>query len=398
MFISCPNCSTRYNVTPAQIGVSGKSVKCSNCGNTWHQKPVADPPPPMRPAMQQPMHAPAQPQYAQPQQPYPYPPQGYPGYPPPPGYPPYPPQGYPPPGYPPPEGYPASGQPAAPAPQAPPPPPAPEPEPEEDEDIALPDMEDDDPMAAFATDDDDEGDADEDQLSSSDIEAMFGDDDDEPEPLGSMVDSGGDDDDDEDDGASFDDLEEPEPIPQVFTAEETGDDEFEDDDEDEDEHRGSSKGSLMKIIIAAVLVLLLGIIGALVFLKDTVIELVPATEGIYSMIGLGDDSLGAGLSINDVKSTRESISGKDVLVVRGVIANISDKERPVPMLELRLSDLDGKLVQSAKTTPLKAQLAAGDQIGFKIQVEDPSPLARRLEVTFIERGGEGHGEAKKPAH
>ena len=70
-------------------------------------------------------------------------------------------------------------------------------------------------------------------------------------------------------------------------------------------------------------------------------------------------------------------------------ARIPDGERPVPMLELRLSDLDGKLVQSANTAPLKKQLTAGDQIGFKIQVEDPSPLARRLEVTFIERGGDG---------
>ena len=148
----------------------------------------------------------------------------------------------------------------------------------------------------------------------------------------------------------------------------------------------------MKIVLAAVLVVLLGIIGTAIFLKDMVIEFVPATEGIYSMIGLGDDSLGAGLSINDVKSTRESISGKDVLVVRGVIANVSDRERPVPLLELRLSDLDGKLVQSADTAPLKKQLAAGDQIGFKIQVEDPSPLARRLEVTFIERPAEAQAQ------
>lgn len=356
MFISCPNCSTRYNVTSAQIGAAGKSVKCTNCGNTWHQNPVADPPPPMRPpgySAGAPQHHAAPP----PQQPYPYPPPpgypGYPGYPPPPpGYPDYPPPppGYP--GYPPPEaaGAPGTPPPAAEAPAPPPPPPAPEPD---EEDAALPDMEDeidDDPMAAFA--DDMESD-DEDDLSSDDIEAMFGDDDDEPEPLGSMVDSGAD-----------------------------------DDDEDEDEERGAGKGSVMKIILAAVLALLIAVLGAAFFLKDMVIEMVPAAEGIYSMIGFGDDSLGAGLSIDDVKSTRESISGKDVLVVRGVIANISDKERPVPMLELRLSDLDGKLVQSAHTVPLKKQLANGDQIGFKIQVEDPSPLARRLEVTFIERATE----------
>ncbi len=371
-------------------------MKCTNCGNTWHQNPVADPPPPMVPQGAHPGAAP-QP-YAQPQQPYPYPPQGQPGYPPPPpGYPPYPypPQGQP--GYPPPPGYPVPEaaqpqQPPAP-PAPPPPPPPPPPEPEEEDDLALPEMDDDDPMAAFATDDDDDSGASDDgeeELSSADIEAMFGDDDDDPEPLGSMVESGGDDDDDDDgDIEGFDDLEEPEPIPQVFTAEETGDDEYVDDDDEEEDHEPEKKGGILKIVLIAVVLLLLGIVGAAIFLKDMVIEFVPAAEGVYSMIGLGDDALGAGLSINDVKSTRESISGKDVLVVRGVIVNVSDRERPVPLLELRLSDLDGKPVQSASTAPLKKLLAAGDQIGFKIQVEEPSALARRLEVTFIERLAEG---------
>ncbi len=389
MFISCPNCSTRYNVSPAQLG-NGKSVKCSNCGNTWYQQPVADPPPPAMPRGAPPQQ---QQHYAQqPQQAYPYPPQGYP--PPPPGYPPYP---YPPqaqPGYAP-AGYPPQGEQQTPPAPPPPPPPPPPPEPvEEEEDAPLPEMEDDadeDPMAAFA--DDDDGD-DEEELSSADIEAMFGDDDDEDgAPLGSMVEAPADDDEEEDEDIDdLDDLEEPEPIPQVFTAEETGDDEYEDDDEDEVEDAGGG-GSIMKIVLAAVLAIFVGLIAAAIFLKDTVIEFVPAAEGVYSMIGLGDDALGAGLSINDVKSTRESISGKDVLVVRGVIVNVSDRERPVPMLELRLSDLDGKLVQSANTAPLKKQLTAGDQIGFKIQVEDPSPLARRLEVTFVERGGEGEPKA-----
>ena len=87
------------------------------------------------------------------------------------------------------------------------------------------------------------------------------------------------------------------------------------------------------------------------------------------------------------EDTRESIGGMDVLVVRGVIVNVSEQERPVPLLELVLSDLDGNAVQTASTAPLKTELAAGDQIGFKIQVEKPSALARRLEVTFAERPG-----------
>lgn len=333
--------------------------------------PVADPPPPPMVPQAAPQYAPPPPQ-AQPGA-YPYPPPGYPP------YPPYPPPGYPaPPGYPPPPGAPAPEQ-AAPV-AAPAPEPAPALEPEIEEEIELPEMDDaidEDPMADFDTSDDAD---DIDELSSDDIDAMFGNED-EPEPLSSMVAGTPDDDDEEDeedDGADLDDFDEPEPIPQVFTAD---DDEFDDEDEDDDEGRGP----LIKIIIAVVLVVLIGLAGAIVFLRDVITDIMPAAEGIYSVIGLEDDSLGAGLSIKNVKSARESIGGKDVLVVRGEIANVSERERAIPLLELRLLDLEAKLVQSAQATPLKQRLVAGDKIGFKIQLEEPSALAQGLEITFVKR-------------
>jgi len=243
---------------------------------------------------------------------------------------------------------------------------------------------DEDPMAAFDTGDDDDDDA----LSQDDIEALFDEDDEDNAPISSMIE----DDDEEDDGTAFDDLEEPDPIPEVFTASETGDDEETeyDDDYDEDDDEDESSGSMLKIIIAVVvLVFILGAIGSVFFLRDTIVNTFPAAESLYSTIGLEDDSLGAGLSINDVKSTRESIGGKDVLVVRGDVVNVSERSRSVPMLELRLSDTEGNVVQSGQSAPLKNELIAGDKIAFEIQLENPSALARRLEVTFIEREAPG---------
>lgn len=247
------------------------------------------------------------------------------------------------------------------------------------------DARDEDPMAVFDTGGDDD---DDEALSQDDIEALFDDDDEDNAPIESMIEDG----DEEDDGTAFDDLEEPDPIPEVFTADETGDDEdteYDDDYDDDDEDESS--GSMLKIIIAVVvLVLLLSSVGAVIFLRDTIIQTFPSAEGLYSMVGLEDDSLGGGLSINDVKSTRESIGGKDVLVVRGDVVNVSERPRSVPMLELRLSDTEGQVVQSAKSAPLKNELIAGDKISFEIQLENPSALARRLEVTFIEREAPGN--------
>ncbi len=41
MILSCPSCKTRYNVDPAALR-EGKSVRCAQCGNKWHQDPPDD--------------------------------------------------------------------------------------------------------------------------------------------------------------------------------------------------------------------------------------------------------------------------------------------------------------------------------------------------------------------
>lgn len=37
MYIACPECDTKFVVTPDQIGPQGRKVKCSKCSHVWHQ-------------------------------------------------------------------------------------------------------------------------------------------------------------------------------------------------------------------------------------------------------------------------------------------------------------------------------------------------------------------------
>ena len=37
MYIACPECDTKFVVTPQQIGKHGRKVKCSKCSHVWHQ-------------------------------------------------------------------------------------------------------------------------------------------------------------------------------------------------------------------------------------------------------------------------------------------------------------------------------------------------------------------------
>jgi predicted Zn finger-like uncharacterized protein len=55
MIVTCPECATRYLVDPRALGTSGRTVRCANCANTWHQTPPDDAPPrlePPRPALE----------------------------------------------------------------------------------------------------------------------------------------------------------------------------------------------------------------------------------------------------------------------------------------------------------------------------------------------------------
>jgi predicted Zn finger-like uncharacterized protein len=42
MILTCSSCATRYLIDPAQLGDSGRVVRCAKCGHSWMQIPPAD--------------------------------------------------------------------------------------------------------------------------------------------------------------------------------------------------------------------------------------------------------------------------------------------------------------------------------------------------------------------
>ena len=50
MIVTCSSCSTRYLVDPAQLGLSGRMVRCAKCGHSWMQAAPADMPRLVEPA------------------------------------------------------------------------------------------------------------------------------------------------------------------------------------------------------------------------------------------------------------------------------------------------------------------------------------------------------------
>ena len=68
------------------------------------------------------------------------------------------------------------------------------------------------------------------------------------------------------------------------------------------------------------------------------------------MIGMGSEELGAGLKILNVKSSRGTEKGQEVLIIRGQVKNISDIVRTVPMIQVDLFDGEGHSIQNSQAS------------------------------------------------
>ncbi len=248
--------------------------------------------------------------------------------------------------------------------------PEPEPEPEPDPEPEL------DPGAIIPTDDPD--------LSQEDLDSLF-DENDATDGIPSMVESSS-----QDAGIdNLDDIPDPEPLPKSLTGGPESD-EDEDDDEAPKSRRGkrpvkkAKKGGKGLIILLVLGVLLGGLGGGMFFLRDMIVRTVPALGMVYNMVGLGA-KLGEGLEIRDVKSERGTEGGIDFLMLSGNIVSTAGGAMPVPLIKALLIDANGEIIQSVIQEPGKMEIPGGGELGFAVKIEEPSPLARRLEVTFEPR-------------
>lgn len=120
--------------------------------------------------------------------------------------------------------------------------------------------------------------------------------------------------------------------------------------------------------------------------QDTLVAYWPPLEGYLIQAHLRHEKLGAGLEMRNAGVPERSIVGDvNILIVRGIIANISDRARDVPTLKLALFDKDDKLVQEKLAAPPVHSLAPGGTSSFKIVLERPDPEALSIKVQFDER-------------
>ncbi len=142
--------------------------------------------------------------------------------------------------------------------------------------------------------------------------------------------------------------------------------------------------AVVALWLIVVLLVLAGAAGYGVFaFQDRVVALWPPAAKYLEMAGLRREIVGAGLTFRNSSSERVVQNDKEMLVVRGIIANVTEQPRDVPLMRLALYD-NQALVQDKVVRPPVDGLDPGATASFRIVLEQPHPLANRFEVTFTE--------------
>ena len=138
-----------------------------------------------------------------------------------------------------------------------------------------------------------------------------------------------------------------------------------------------------------------GAMGALVlamlFSRTDVVRLLPQTAAFYRLVGL-DVNL-RGLAFKDLKITNETVEGKPVLVIEGMIVGESRKAVELPRLRFSVRDAQGGEIYAWNAVLEQTSLKPGERAWFKSRLASPPPEGRNIDVRFFNKRDLAGGRA-----
>jgi predicted Zn finger-like uncharacterized protein len=122
---------------------------------------------------------------------------------------------------------------------------------------------------------------------------------------------------------------------------------------------------------------------ALVIWRADVVRLLPQTAAFYKLVGLEVNL--RGLTFKDVKITTETMEGKPVLVIEGVIVGVARKPVELPRLRFSVRDAQGAEIYAWNAILEQPVLNPGERAWFKSRLASPPPEGRNIDVRFFSK-------------
>jgi len=141
----------------------------------------------------------------------------------------------------------------------------------------------------------------------------------------------------------------------------------------------SRAGHAIGWLVFAVVLLVGG--GSMVVLRDGIVAAWPPSAKLYDMVGLPIETVGAGLELRNVSSTRKE-DGPPAIVVEGTVANVSNRPREVPRLKAVVRSAAHQDLKNWTFTPGVLVLLPGETANFRAELADPPRGATDLAITF----------------
>jgi predicted Zn finger-like uncharacterized protein len=122
---------------------------------------------------------------------------------------------------------------------------------------------------------------------------------------------------------------------------------------------------------------------ALMIWRVEVVRLLPQTATFYKMVGF--DVNVRGLAFKDMKITTETVEGKPVLVIEGVIVGDARRAVELPRLRFSVSDAHGAEIYAWNAVLDQPVLKPGERAWFKSRLASPPPEGRNIDVRFFSK-------------
>jgi predicted Zn finger-like uncharacterized protein len=133
------------------------------------------------------------------------------------------------------------------------------------------------------------------------------------------------------------------------------------------------------------------LIVALLVWRNDVVRLLPQTALFYKMVGL-DVNL-RGLAFKDLKVSSETVDGKPVLVIEGVIVGETRKTVELPRLRFSVRDAQGSEIYAWNAVLDQSVLNPGERAFFKSRLASPPPEGRNIDIRFFNKRDLAGGRA-----
>jgi len=149
--------------------------------------------------------------------------------------------------------------------------------------------------------------------------------------------------------------------------------------------RAANSGVLADAIAWAALIFLAITIGwAAVLYRQTIVELWPGVAPLYEVVGLQVET--EGIALTDIAYRHEVEDGLPVLSVMGKIVNVSDRELPVPVIRVMLSDEAQREIYHWMFAAGVQSLKPGAESPFVTRLSSPPTETRNLNIRFAQAG------------